>query len=53
MLKNKKIIVVMPAYNAEKTLQKTYAEIPHNIVDDIAIQINCCLNLNLIGLGDL
>jgi glycosyltransferase involved in cell wall biosynthesis len=37
MLKNKKIIVVMPAYNAEKTLQKTYAEIPHDIVDDIIL----------------
>jgi len=37
MLKNKKIIVVMPAYNAEKTLQKTYSEIPHDIVDDIIL----------------
>jgi glycosyltransferase involved in cell wall biosynthesis len=34
VLNNKKIIVVMPAYNAEKTLRKTYAEIPHEIVDE-------------------
>ena len=37
MIKNKKIIVVMPAYNAEKTLQKTYSEIPFEIVDDIIL----------------
>lgn len=34
MLKDKKIIVVMPAYNAEKTLRKTYDEVmSHGIVD--------------------
>ncbi len=37
MLLNKKIIVVMPAYNAEKTLLKTYTDIPHNIVDEIIV----------------
>ncbi|MDM8520591.1 glycosyltransferase family 2 protein [Anaerolineales bacterium HSG6] len=37
MLKDRKIIVVMPAYNAEKTLQMTYEEIPHGIVDDIIL----------------
>lgn len=37
MLKEKKIVVVMPAYNAEKTLQMTYNEIPHDIVDDIIL----------------
>jgi glycosyltransferase involved in cell wall biosynthesis len=37
MLKGKKIVVVMPAYNAEKTLQKTYAEIPHDIVDQVIL----------------
>lgn len=37
MLNNKKIVVVMPAYNAEKTLKKTYAHIPHEIVDDIIL----------------
>jgi glycosyltransferase involved in cell wall biosynthesis len=37
MLANKKIVVVMPAYNAEKTLEKTYREIPRNIVDDVLL----------------
>lgn len=37
MLQGKKIVVVMPAYNAEKTLEKTYREIPHDIVDDIVV----------------
>ena len=34
MLDGKKIIVVLPAYNAEKTLLDTYSEIPHEIVDE-------------------
>jgi len=37
MLQNKKIIVVLPAYNAEKTLRKTYDEIPQDIVDEIIL----------------
>lgn len=37
MLNGKKIVVVMPAYNAEKTLKKTYEEIPKDIVDDIIL----------------
>lgn len=34
MINGKKIIVVLPAYNAEKTLLKTFEQIPHNIVDE-------------------
>ena len=37
MLNGKKIIVVLPAYNAEKTLEKTYDEIPKDIVDEIIL----------------
>lgn len=37
MLNGKKIIVVMPAYNAEKTLEKTYNEIPMEIVDEVVL----------------
>lgn len=37
MLNGKKIIVVLPAYNAEKTLEKTCAEIPKDIVDEIIL----------------
>ena len=41
MLHNKIITVVMPAYNAEHTLKKTYQEIPFNIVDNIVIVDDC------------
>ena len=37
MLNGKKIVVVMPAYNAAKTLRRTYEEIPHDIVDDVIL----------------
>ena len=32
-----KVIVVMPAYNARKTLQATYDELPHDIVDTVLL----------------
>ena len=35
MINNKKVIVVLPAYNAEKTLENTYNEIPFDIVDKV------------------
>lgn len=37
MINDKKLVVVMPAYNAELTLKKTFDEIPHNIVDEIIL----------------
>ena len=37
MLNNKKIVVVLPAYNAAKTLERTYKEIPFDIVDDVVL----------------
>lgn len=37
MLNNKKIVVVLPAYNAAKTLEMTYAEIPFDIVDEVVL----------------
>jgi glycosyltransferase involved in cell wall biosynthesis len=37
MYKNRKVVVVLPAYNAGKTLEKTYNEIPHNLVDEIIL----------------
>jgi glycosyltransferase involved in cell wall biosynthesis len=41
MIKNKKIIVVLPAYNAEKTLLATLNEIPFDIVDDVILVDDC------------
>jgi glycosyltransferase involved in cell wall biosynthesis len=37
MILGKKVVVVLPAYNAEKTLRATYDEIPRNIVDEIIL----------------
>jgi glycosyltransferase involved in cell wall biosynthesis len=33
MFHGKKIVVVMPAYNAAQTIERTYAEIPLDLVD--------------------
>jgi len=37
VINGKKLVVVMPAYNAAQTLQKTYQEIPRDIVDDVIV----------------
>ncbi|HRH02253.1 MAG TPA: glycosyltransferase family 2 protein [Bacteroidia bacterium] len=37
MYQNKKVIVVLPAYNAAKTLEKTVNDIPKNIVDELVL----------------
>lgn len=34
-------MVVMPAYNAEKTLEQTYTEIPMDIVDEVILTDDC------------
>ncbi|PIP19886.1 MAG: glycosyl transferase family 2 [Candidatus Omnitrophica bacterium CG08_land_8_20_14_0_20_41_16] len=37
MLEGKRVIVVMPAYNAGQTLEQTYRDIPKGIVDDVLV----------------
>ena len=37
MINGKKLVVVLPAYNAELTLEKTYKEIPFDIVDEVVL----------------
>lgn len=37
MILGKKVVVVMPAYNASKTMQATYSEIPFDIIDDVVL----------------
>ena len=37
MLNGKKIVVIMPAYNAEKTLKQTYSEICFSMVDEVIL----------------
>lgn len=41
MYKNKKVVVVFPAYNAASTLEKTYREIPFDIVDEVVLVDDC------------
>lgn len=36
-----KVVVVMPAYNAEKTLEKTYRDIPKGVADEIILGDDC------------
>jgi glycosyltransferase involved in cell wall biosynthesis len=37
MYRNKKVVVVLPAYNAAKTLEKTYKEIDFSLVDEVIL----------------
>jgi glycosyltransferase involved in cell wall biosynthesis len=37
MIDGQKVVVIMPAYNAEKTLLKTYEEVPHDLVDEVIL----------------
>lgn len=37
MLNHHKIVVVLPAYNAARTLERTWAEIPFEVVDEVVL----------------
>ena len=37
MIQGKRLIVVMPAYNAERTLRQTYEELPHEYIDEVIL----------------
>lgn len=37
MINGKRILVVLPAYNAEETLEQTYKEIPLDVVDEVLL----------------
>ena len=37
MYKGKKVIVVLPSYNASATLKQTYIEIPFDIIDEVVL----------------
>lgn len=41
MVKSKKVVVVMPAYNAAQTLKNTYEELPLDIVDEVVLVDDC------------
>ena len=48
MLKDKKIIVVMPAYNTAKTLRKTYDEVMSQGIVDLVVLVAECLSGNIL-----
>ena len=37
MFHNHKVVVVMPAYNAARTIERTYREIPLDLVDEVIV----------------
>lgn len=41
MYKGKKVVAVLPAYNAAQTLEKTYNEIPRELVDEVILCDDC------------
>ena len=41
MYKGKKVVAVLPAYNAAQTLEKTYNEIPRDLVDEVILCDDC------------
>ncbi len=36
-----KIVVILPAFNASLTLEKTFCEIPFSVVDDVVLVDDC------------
>jgi glycosyltransferase involved in cell wall biosynthesis len=53
MLHNQRIAVVLPAYNAEKTLRRTFDDIPKDIVDDIILTDDASSDLTVRVAGEL
>jgi len=37
LISGKRVAIVLPAYNASRTLRRTYEEIPHDLVDDVIL----------------
>lgn len=53
MIEGKKVVVVMPAYNAEKTLARTYREIPLGIVDEVLVTDDCSNDRTVAVAGEI
>jgi len=52
MYLNKKVVVVLPAYNAALTIEKTYNEIPFDIVDEVVLVDDASKdNTSIVGKG--
>jgi glycosyltransferase involved in cell wall biosynthesis len=44
LIAGRRVVVVLPAYNAARTLRQTYAEIPHDVVDDVILTDDASLD---------
>jgi glycosyltransferase involved in cell wall biosynthesis len=53
MVNGKKVIVILPAYNAARTLRQTYHEIPQDVVDDIILTDDLSTDDTLLVAADL
>lgn len=53
MILGRKLVVVMPAYNAEKTLRRTYEELPHEYVDEVVLVDDASRDYTAAIAGDL
>jgi glycosyltransferase involved in cell wall biosynthesis len=53
MVHGKKVVVVLPAFNAERTLQKTYDEIPFDVVDEVILTDDASTDATLSVAGRL
>ncbi|HEY8938018.1 MAG TPA: glycosyltransferase family 2 protein [Cyclobacteriaceae bacterium] len=53
MVHGKKVVVVLPAFNAERTLQKTYDEIPFDVVDEVILTDDASTDATLSVAGKL
>ena len=51
MIDGKKVAVVLPAYNAARTLRQTVADIPMDVVDDIILTDDCSTD-DTLGVAD-
>jgi glycosyltransferase involved in cell wall biosynthesis len=49
--KNKKVVVAMPAYNAEKTLEKTYAEVMDQGIVDLVVIVDDASQDGTVGIA--
>ena len=53
MFKGKKVVVVMPAYNAEKTLKDTFNDLPLDMVDEVVLVDDASHDNTLLVAGEL
>lgn len=53
MLNGMKVVVVMPAYNARKTLEMTFNDLPHNIVDRVLLTDDASTDSTVAAARDL